>query len=453
MDAQPDTRATRLTLAALVFIPIVFNAIELIPELRAVPNLNDDAFHFLFVHQASAALASGANPFDFWLPQLELGIPQFFYYQHLPHLVVVAVYWLLLKQIDLLTLFNLARYLMMVCFPITVYWSMRRMDFSPIAAAVGAACSSLIAADYRYGFEYQTYTWRGQGMFSQLAAMHLLVASVASLYRTIEHGKGCATAIVVASALVLSNILNATIMAVSVGVILTLIIAWEPARWRMRVTRLAAVAIPAGIITAYMWLPFFLQQKYLDVSPYLQIDPYKSYGAAQILSWIVSGDLFDHERLAALTGLMAIGIAAVIRKTTRDGQVAIALFVTSLCFYFGRETWGGLIDLIPMHRLLIFNRFIGGVDFGAILLMGIGGEWLWRWFARIRDPLRSIAPAVLILAILLPALQERDTYYKLNTVWLEQTRSAVATDSDLKTILDTLAQQPPGRTFGGMRKD
>ncbi|MGH7812559.1 MAG: hypothetical protein ACREQI_00950 [Candidatus Binataceae bacterium] len=449
---EAETRATRFTIAALVGVPIVFNAIALFPELRAVPNLNDDAFHFLFVREAAAAMARGANPFDFWLPQLEMGIAQFFYYQHLPHVAVAALYWLLLGRVDLLTLFNLTRYLMLVGLPLTVYWSMRRMDFSPIAAAAGAACSSLISANYLYGFEYQTYTWRGQGMFSQLAAMHLLIISIACVYRTIERGTGCAAAIAASSALVLSNILNGTIMAVSAVALLALAIAWEPKRWRERVARLAIVAIPAGVITAYMSVPFFLEQKYLDISPYLQVDPYKAYGAAKTLTWIVTGQLFDFGRPAALTALFAIGIVAAIRKTGRNAQVALAVFIPSLLIYFGRPTWGRAIDFIPMKQLLIFNRFIGGIDLGAILLMGLGGEWIWSRFARVRAPaMRAIAPGILILAILFPAIHERNDYYRINTKWMEETRQAVASDPDILTILDTIVRLPPGRTYGGLR--
>ena len=56
-------------LAAAQFMPvliaIIFNAVMLLPELRVeVPSLNDDAFHYLYVQRADAALADGENPFD-----------------------------------------------------------------------------------------------------------------------------------------------------------------------------------------------------------------------------------------------------------------------------------------------------------------------------------------------------------------------------------------------------
>jgi len=167
-------------LLLLVLIPSAFTAITLFREMRLdLPSLNDDAFHYLLVQRASEALEAGENPFDHWNPELDLGFPQFLYYQHLPHLTVVFLHRLLFKRVDLFTLYNLIRYLLMIGFPLTVYWSMRRMGFSVVAAATGAASSTLLSTENRYGFEYNSYTWAGWGMYTQLWAMHLLFITLA----------------------------------------------------------------------------------------------------------------------------------------------------------------------------------------------------------------------------------------------------------------------------------
>src|SRR5919198_754701 len=163
-----------VALCLIVLVPTIFNARALWPELSLpVPSVNDDAVHYLFIQRASEALAHGENPFDHWVPELELGVPEFFYYQHLPHLVVVLLHRLLLQQVDLLTLFNLVRYLLLVGFPLTVYWSMRRMGFSVVAGAVAAAGATLFSSNHGYGFEYESYIRGGYGMYTQLWAMHL----------------------------------------------------------------------------------------------------------------------------------------------------------------------------------------------------------------------------------------------------------------------------------------
>jgi uncharacterized membrane protein len=214
-------------LYALVLGAVLFNAVAMFGELRAsLPSLNDDAVHYLLIQRASAALQSGENPFDHWLPEIELGFPEFFYYQHLPHLTVVLLHRLLLKPVSLLTLFNLVRYLLLVTFPLTVFWSMRRMDFPITAACIAAATSSFFSTWKGYGFEYGSYTWGGLGMYTQLWAMHLSFISLAFLYRVQEHGRGYVGAVVSCSALVLSHLIYTYMMAIA-GLVLFLNGVWS----------------------------------------------------------------------------------------------------------------------------------------------------------------------------------------------------------------------------------
>ncbi len=227
--APSRMRRRSLVLAAIVAIPMLFNAITLLPELTVgIPSLNDDAVHFLLVRQANAALERGANPFDFWVPQLELGFPQFMFYQHLPHLAVVLLYHLLFKQVSLLTLFNLVRYLLLVGFPLVVYWSMRTMEFSPVAAAIGAASAALISGNYRYGFEYESYFWTGLGMYTQLWAMNLFFIATACMVRLLEGGRGYLAAILTSSALVMCHLVYAYMFAITVAILFMLEVFREP---------------------------------------------------------------------------------------------------------------------------------------------------------------------------------------------------------------------------------
>ena len=66
---------------------------------------------------------------------------------------------------------------------------------------------------------------------------------------------------------------------------------------RLRLVRLAVTGALAGVITSYFRLPFVLLKAYLSVSPYLQRWKYDSFGAGDILTWLVNGDLMDYGRL------------------------------------------------------------------------------------------------------------------------------------------------------------
>jgi hypothetical protein len=443
---------TRALLSLLVLVPIVFNAMTLWPEVSLpVPNVNDDAIHYLLIQRAGEALGRGENVFDHWLPEFELGFPMFFYYQHLPHLIVVALHRLLLQKFDLLTVFNAVRYFLLVVFPLTVYWSMRRLEFSQVAAAVAAACASLISANSRYGFEYQSYIWRGQGVYTQLWVMHLSFIVLANLHRLLDKGRGYAAAILSCSALLLSHLLYTYMMAIT-GVVLVLNLV-SRANWRALLARLAIVGGFTAVICSYMWLPYITQSAFFALSPYLERWKYDSFGAHSILWWLANGDLFDFGRWPVLTALVALGVAAALMnlRRSRPALLAVSLFAVWVALYFGRPTWGQILTILPLHDSLLLHRFKGSVDFMAILLMGLGGEWLWQQASVLGERWRAPVVALAILLLLVPALRERQNNYSFNTQWIERNRKALAADADAGAILATLKEMPPGRVHAGLR--
>jgi hypothetical protein len=428
---------------------MLFNAIALLPEVAyPLPNVNDDAEHVLFVQEASDAWASGQDPLDFWVPQLELGFPQFLYYQNLAHLVVVALGKLTFGLVSLRTLFDLVRYALLVGFPLTVFWSMRRLGFSHVAAAIGAAASSLLSSG-RYGFEYDSYVWRGLGVYTQIFGMHLSFIALAALHRVATRGSGVITAALACAALALSHLIYAYMTAIT-GVVL-LLFGLTRGNALGRVLRFGAVGGIAGVIGAYMWVPFFAQAGYLNVSPYLEREKYDSFGAPTILGWLVSGDLLDHGRLPVLTALLAAGIATAVITRARLLVLTLALFVLWLVLYFGRPTLGPIADLLPLHEGLLFHRFIGGVDLFAILLIGAGGAYLWELARAELSPRRLAAMTAATAILFLPVLAERWSYYGENAAWMRITQAAIDSDTDARTVLDALAAQPPGRAYAGLR--
>jgi hypothetical protein len=445
-------RLRRIVLVLVVAVPVVFNAIALVPEVTlAVPNVNDDAEHVLFIQQASDAWANGQDPLDFWVPEVELGFPQFLYYQNLPHLFVVALGKLTFGLVSLRTLFDLVRYVLLVGFPLTVFWSMRRMGFGAVAAAIGAAAGGLISGSHRYGFEYDSYVWRGLGVYTQIFGMHLSFIALAALHRVATRGSGVVAAALVCAALALSHLIYAYLTAITAVVLLA--VGMTRANAAGRVLRFTAVGALAGVIGAYMWVPFFAQAGYLNVSPYLERTKYDSFGAPTILGWLASGDLLDHGRLPALTALLAAGIVAALLVRSRLLLLTLGLFLLWLVLYFGRPTLGPIADLLPLHEGLLLHRFIGGVDLFAILLIGAGGAYLWD-LARAELTMRRLAAVAVATAVLfVPVFAERWSYYADNTSWMRTTQAALEADSDAKTVLTALAAQSPGRTYAGLRSN
>jgi hypothetical protein len=448
-------RYLRTFIILLVAVPVLFNAIALLPEIRIpIPSLNDDAFHYLFVQRASQALADGRNPFDVWSPALEIGFPQSLVYQTLPHLFVVFLSRVLLNQASLINLFNLTRYLLMVGFPLTVFWSMRRMGYSALAAAIGAAAASMLSSDGRFGFDYESYVWRGYGMYTQLWAMNLTFVVMACLDYLLVHGKGYVAATVACVLLVVCHLLYTEMMFVTVAVLL--LVGITRSNVRARLVRLAFVGALILVISSYFWLPFLRNLPYLNASVYLQGWKYDSFGPKAILDWLVTGQLLDNGRLPILTALLAIGVVAAVLTRTRPARVALVLFTVWLLLYFGRVPWGFVTDRLPAHDLLWYHRFIGGVHLGSILLIGLGGEFLYLKASQIRaipDRIRLFLAGAATIALLLLVLAPQWGFYDLNRQWMERSQAAIESDHDAATMIHAVQSLPAGRTFAGLRTD
>lgn len=432
---------------------MVLNAIWLLPEITvSVASNNDDAFHWAFVQRGIDALQRGENILDFWVPGLGLGFPQFLYYQHLPHLSVILLHRALFGAVDPYLLFNLVRYVLLVAFPLTVWWSLRRMDLPPVAAAVGAAASSLLSSDHLYGFDYDSYVWRGFGMYTQLWAMHLTFIALAGLWGLLQRGRGFLLTAIALAALALSHILYAYMMVISTAAMALASI--TRAGVAGRAARLLAAGVVALLISSYMWVPALGSgQAFVDVSPYLQSWKYDSFGAPQVLSWLVTGRILDAGRVPVITLLVAIGLADAVWNRTRQAVFFAVLFVVWLVLFFGRPTLGPIADLFPLHEGLYFHRFIGGVHIAAIPLAGIGGAALVRLV--LRAPVRwHLAPAAVAVPLLLaPAALERAGYYATGADWMRQTDAAIARDGDAATVLRAAQQRAPARTYAGLRSN
>ncbi|MEP6694208.1 MAG: hypothetical protein ABJB39_06155 [Chloroflexota bacterium] len=445
-------RLQRIVLALLVAVPTAMNAVALFPEAaNPVPNVNDGVEHVAFVRRAADAWARGENPIDFWLPEIELGVPQFLEYQHLAHISVAALGRLSVGAFDLRSVFDLVRYALLLAFPLTVFWSMRTMGFAPTASAIGAGASSLVSGDHRYGFEYDSYVWRGFGLFTQLFAMHLSFIAIALLHRVANRGTGIVAAALACTALALSHLLYAYMLAITAVVLLVFGI--TRANAARRVLRFALVGAVTAAATSYMWLPFFMQAAYVYATPYLDPAKYTSYGAGPILSWLFTGDLFDHGRVPVLTLLLAGGVISAVATRSRVALLALSLFAVWLVLYFGRPTLGGLVDLFPLHEGLLLHRFIGGVDIFAIVLMGFGGARVWDLLRATASSRRLVVVAGATLLLLAPALSERWSYYAQGADWMRQTQAALDRDADARTIINALQQQPPGRVYAGLRSN
>src|SRR5262249_14883143 len=126
------------------------------------------------------------NPLDCWVSEWTLGYPVFRTYQILGHLSITVLYFLLGKTVPVLTLFIWARFLLIVLLPLSAFFTARLFMLPTSIAVASAAASTLIATNGLYGLEYGSFVWRGNGLFTQALAMHLLLWTLGFGFRTMR---------------------------------------------------------------------------------------------------------------------------------------------------------------------------------------------------------------------------------------------------------------------------
>ena len=453
-------RYERIAARLLLLWAVAFNLFELAPEVTVrVPMLNDGVMHLLLFQRAASALAAGQDPTDPWFAPIALGYPLLHAYQHLPFVLPAIIYQPLRGLISTADFFHWTVYLLLSFFPLSIYWSVRRIGFSRLPASLSAVVASLISTQGLQGFEYNSYVWGGYGLYTQIWGMDLLPLAVACSYRALRFGRGIIAAVVITSATLLSHLVYGYVSVASIVVITFLpALQWPyyPSlgqELRRRVKRLALMLTLDGLITAYFFIPLVLDRLYVNRTVWFPPSYFDSYGYQWVLGTLFRGQLFDHGRFPTLTLLAAAGLGVSIWRWRRPRyRVGAILAVVWLLLYFGRPTWGRLMDvLMPLSGNMILPRLILGAQLGGILLIGPAMALPLSWAVTKRNIAALIAFAAFCAALLFPVYQERIAYLSLNDQWMHQAQTAYQSEQqDLTALIDYLRRQPPGRVYAGL---
>src|SRR5262249_31309518 len=283
---------------ALIAFAILFNLIFLFPEVSVpAPNLNDNVLHYTLIERAEEAFSLRENPFDHWVSYWVMGYPVFHYYQHLPHLFVAAVHWLTGKNIDLFTLFNWIKYLLLSIFPLSVFFGLRKIEFEKRTAGFSALCCSLLSSSL-YGFSFSSYVWQGYGMYTQLCGMLLLPLCIGQVYSTIKNGDGYFKSVLSIVAILLSHVIYCYIAILSLLAIVFL--KTDRATFIQRMSRLVLTLVLSGVVGSYFLIPYFIDGSHLNRSAWEAQEKYDSYGHEWVIEKLFNGDLLDLDRLPIL---------------------------------------------------------------------------------------------------------------------------------------------------------
>src|SRR3990172_4350017 len=188
----------------IISFAIILNLYLYFPETQILADPNDNIFQYSLVYRTNwvwenygcpLSFSCLPNLFDHNVPAWAEGYPLPFYYSHIPQILIVSTYQLIIKPLFSLTTsplslyqyYNWTKYLLLSFFPIPVFFALKIVRFSPIIAALGGFFAAHYSTDGLYGIDPPSFLWRGYGLTSQLYAMFFLPLGIAFAYRALSH--------------------------------------------------------------------------------------------------------------------------------------------------------------------------------------------------------------------------------------------------------------------------
>ena len=461
----------------LLIFAVGFNLWAYKSEPSALVDPNDNTFQFALVDRTNQIwdyTNTACSPIniicklslltDHWVPNWAEGYNLPYYYSHIPQIVIVAT-WKIFAPLfstgyTLFSHYHLAIYLLLCIFPVPLFIALRVIGLSWIASGIGALVASHLSTDGLYGLDPASFLWRGFGLSSQLFAMIWLPLSLAYAWKYFQDAqyslRRAIPSIAFLAATTAGHLGIGIIAFMSIGMFAASshILAFLSNSWnkstlnevKKSLLKLAYVFGGVGLLLGYWIVPILKDGNYHNISVWDPIWKFDSYGYREILKNLFNGNLFDYGRFPTLTILVGIGLFVAARTNFSF----TLLFIFWLLLYFGRTTWGGLIDLIPGMKEFHISRFIVGVHMGGLFLIPIAIEGIiTKTPKKVYLALGIFCAVLLVLSVYPQTLR----YAKHNDYLVDRANTnykAVQTDSDqlISTLKDRL-KKTSGRVYFG----
>jgi len=467
-DAGPSPRRWRWRWRrpfVLVALAVVFSLWSLRSERLVVAYPNDSGMHLQMTAVAMDLLRHGVSPFDHWYPLLSLGSPFFVQYQSFSAVLTGALALLF----GTTATYAWSLYLLLALWPLCVYWSTRLLAWGRWESAVAATLAPLIFTVTGRGFGHQSYVWIGSGLWSQLWAMWTLPLAWAFSWRYVSQRKSLFAAVVMLSLTIAFHFLSAYLCALTLAVWILI----RPSQFLARTGRTLILGGAALLGTAWVTVPLVVHLKWLAVNQFqVGTSINNSYGARQVMDWLLTGQIYDWRRLPLITLLLGVGLVTCVRRWSYDerARALCGAWLLSLLLFFGRTTWGPLLNVLPGNQSLLFQRYIMGLHLSGLALAGVGAvalvsgtkEQLHRRapdaLARLRNSrigrigwLRTAATMIVVVIVLAPAWTQIATYDHDSASWIAYQRSVAPTQgADVNALVTEAESLGGGRIYAGM---
>ena len=475
----------RVIAVIIVLSGVILNLILYRAETQIKGDPNDNVFQYSLVARTNWIWENYGCPLSLeCLPNLvdhnvtywAEGYALPFYYSHVPQIAIVASYNLIIKPVSLwvnsdlslYSYYNWTKYLLLALFPLPVFAAFILVGFPLIPAALAAFFAAHFSTDGLYGIDPPSFLWRGWGLTSQLYAMFFMPLGLAFTYRAVKNRSSSSLADYFFSVLFL---VLTTAGHLGMGIISLLATApmlfldLKKRNIIIRGKKLFLIYISLLFALSYWIIPILLNNQYHIISFWDPIWKFDSYGWYEVVRQYVNGEIFDWQRLPVITVLVTIGFFALLLSNTRF--IFSYIFALIMLFYFGRSTWGGLIDFIPGMKDFHLHRFIVGVHIASLFLLPPAFEFIFekvnKFYSILTGKLtmikgiRKVTPllaplsSLIIISVLIYFTADQTVKYNaLNHRWIGEANSAYNYDEkQFLDLLDSIRNIQKGRVYAG----
>ena len=173
---------------------------------------SDFAFHLSILRALDETVRAGGNFLDFWYDESPFGFALFRSYQNLPYLLTYLLYRLTPQVVTLDIALRSSLIILGVLFPISIWWSLRKLGFKSLDAAVAGVAGSMISESDNFGLGLQNYTFGTGGMITQLWAVVALGPALACGVTYLNSGRNFVSAVALIALCFGSHVLSAFII-------------------------------------------------------------------------------------------------------------------------------------------------------------------------------------------------------------------------------------------------
>ncbi len=407
---------------------------------------------------------------DHWVPNWAEGYNLPYYYSHIPQIAIVASYRLFQTifqtQLLLFSFYHLSIFTLLCIFPLSLFLALRIIGLSWIASGIGATIASHLSTDGLYGLDPASFLWRGFGLSSQLFAMIWFPLAIATAWRCLKTPSGDVNAKAVLVPILFLAATTAGHLGIGIIAFITIgMLYLSPLllsflthsidktildTLKTNMVKLIIMFTGVGLLLGYWIVPILKDSNYHNISVWDPIWKFDSYGYREVLKNLFNGDIFDFGRFPTLSILVVVGIFVALHSPLSGFYPFAFLLIFWVLLYFGRTTWGGLIDIIPGMKEFHISRFIVGVHMSGLFLIPLVAEWIiTKTHKTTRVAVGILCSVIIVLAVYPQTLR----YAKHNDFLIDRANTnykPIASDSDnlIQTLKNKLVTNS-GRVYFG----